>query len=71
MEAKLKVLTASLDFYIQLRLQHQAVFAEGDAFGHFLFMFVAHFQLLPHFHCFLLSLIPKLFKNSHGIYHEI
>lgn len=37
-EAKLKVLTSTLCFYVDLRIRQDAISPEADAFGHFLFM---------------------------------
>jgi len=39
-EAKLEVLTAALAYYTDLRPSHDAVAAEADALGHYLFMYV-------------------------------
>jgi len=39
-EAKLQVLTAALAYYTELRPCHDAVAAEADALGHYLFMYV-------------------------------
>jgi len=39
-EAKLQVLTAALAYYTNLRPSHDAVAAEADALGHYLFMYV-------------------------------
>jgi len=39
-EAKLQVLTAALAHYTDLRPSHDAVAAEADALGHYLFMYV-------------------------------
>jgi len=39
-EAKLQVLTAALAYYTDLRPSHDAVAAEADALGHYLFMYV-------------------------------
>lgn len=39
-EAKLQVLTAALAYYTDLRPSYDAVAAEADALGHYLFMYV-------------------------------
>ena len=49
-EAKLHVLTAALAYYTDLRPSHDAVAAEADALGHYLFMYV--FQM----HSFVLHI---------------
>jgi len=38
-EAKLQVLTAALAYYTDLRPSHEAIAAEADALGHYLFMY--------------------------------
>jgi len=46
-EAKLQVLTAALAFYTELRPSHDAVAADADALGHYLFMYVLFCSVYP------------------------